>query len=188
MKSKQRHLKTIYERFAHHKVKNLVEFQKEINEKIKTLWTAEEKQNMKNNINKRVDLWELLLKHNINIDGTFYMKGLGEPGNVETHYTNGELLPELYEKEGKWVDGKWKGYYDRCDAYYFQGYDTPLPRVTLKDGKEYVQFKVLASDFDNSSLVIYKSRDYNFFETKITSSNPRHCEVLLEGNIGIYVN
>ena len=184
---KNRHLKTIYERFAHHKVQDLRKFQKEITEKIMTLWITESKQNLKNNINKGVDLWELLLKHNINIDGTFYMKGLGEPGNVETCWANGEPLPVPFEKEGKWVDGKWKGFYDRCDAYYFQGYDTPLPRVILKDGKEYVQFKVLASDFENNSLVIYKSRDYNLFETKITSSNPRNCEVLLEGNIGYYI-
>lgn len=184
---KNRHLKTIYERFSHHKVQDLKEFQKEISQKIKTLYDVESKQNLKNNINKNIDLWELLLKYNINIDGTFYMKGLGEPGNVETHYANGELLPTPYEKDGKWVDGKWIGYYDRCDAYYFQEYDTPLPRVTLKDGKEYVAFKVLASDFENNSLVIYKSKDFNLFETKITNSNPRNCEVLLEGNIGYYI-
>ena len=104
MKSKQRHLKTIYERFSHHKVQDLTKFQKEITEQIKMLWSYEEKQNRKNDINEGIDLWDLLVKYNIVTSGTFYMKGLGEPGNVETHYPNGELRPEPYEREGKWID------------------------------------------------------------------------------------
>jgi len=173
IKLKNRQTKTIYEKFSHHKINNLKIYKEEIKKKLDIYFSYCEKKNIIFDLNKA------LLELNINVDGKFYLRGLGEPNKINK-YGN--------ESEGYFKDGKWIAYYDCCDAYYFQDFDEPLPRVELKNGKEYVEFQVLMSDYDNKSLIIHKDIRDNLYWMKIISSSPKNNDILLEGNIGRYIN
>ena len=170
---KNRETKTIFERFNHSQVANLDTYKEEVKTSIINYIKKLKK---KNKFISSIDLEKILIDLNLPKQGHFYMKGLGEQGHINK---NGN------EIEGKWKDGRWLPYYDVCDAYNFSHTDEPLPRVTLKNGKEYVKFIVLMNDPNGRSLILYPEHRHDlFWLTIVNKNNP----VVLEGNIGHYIN
>jgi hypothetical protein len=154
---KQRHLKTLYDRFSHHKVENLKELEKDISSRLIDFFTREDQQYRRHNIEPISDVFQAMLKLNIPYSGKFF---LSNSQTDNCYFGEVEAFRLIWEK--------------------------PLSDVNLKDkdGK-FLEVQVIASDFKDAVLVIYKDRstfDNKPFNTQIIRD--KFSDILLEGNIG----
>jgi hypothetical protein len=151
---KQRQLKTLYERFAHHKKEDLESYKKEIKEKLDEYYLILEKKQKKSDVFLSLDVFEALKELNVIVSGTFYVANT---------------------KDGKYVDDS----YVFSDIW--ERYET---KQWLKDNEDrYLKVQVLASDFKDGVLVIYQNTRItdSFFNMHILRD--KHSDFLLEGNV-----
>lgn len=175
---KERHLKTIRERFGVNEnlqdKRDIRKLQSEVVNKIREY----EKYNYKKDKNFKFDLVKSMLDLNILHKGVFYLRGLGEYGDKE--FSSSGIFKE---------DGSWVGYIDCCDAYFFMWGDTYSKRVTLKsdfkDGDkeymEYVKYYVIDVSINGWFLVLFETRTGDL-DYQIAKDN-----IILQGNIGTLI-
>lgn len=176
---KERHLKTIRERFGFNEnlqdENDIRKLRKEIVDKIREY----QRYNYKKDRNFKFDLFQSMLDLDIQHKGVFYLRGLGEYGDEEFK-DNAGILKE---------DGSWKGYIDSCDAYFFMYDDTYSKRVNLKsdfkDGDkeymEYVKYYVIDATVNGWFLVLFETRSGDL-DWQIAKDN-----IILQGNIGTLI-
>jgi hypothetical protein len=176
---KERHLKTIRERFGFNEnlkderdIRNLMS---EVVEKIQTY----KKYNYKKDNNFKFNLVKSMLDLDIQHKGVFYLRGLGEYGD-QNFKDNAGIFKE---------DGSWKGYIDSCDAYFFLYDNTYSKRVNLKsdfkDGDkeymEYVKYYVIDVTVNGWFLVLFETRSGDL-DWQTAKNN-----IILQGNIGTLI-
>lgn len=178
MKKKERHLKTIRERFGFNEnlkdESDIRKLRKEVVDKIREY----QKYQYKKDYHFKFDLVKAMLDLDIVHKGVFYLRGLGEYGDSEFRSTG------VFKE-----DGSWKGYIDTCDAYFFQADDTYSKRVQLKsnfkDGDkeymEYVKYYVIDVTVNGWFLVLFQTRDGDL-DYQIAKDN-----IILKGNIGTLI-
>jgi hypothetical protein len=151
---KQRLLKTLYERFAHHKKDDLETYKKEIKEKLAEYYLILGKKQKKSDVFLSLDVFEALKELNIIVSGTFYVSNTKDGKYVEDTYVFSDIWEKIETK-------KW-----------------------LKDNNDrFLKVQVLASDFKDGVLVIYQNTRItdNFFNMHILRD--KYSDFLLEGNI-----
>lgn len=173
---KERHLKTIRERFgvdlAFENKDSILAYQRELVEKIRQYRNY----NYKKDNNFKFDLPKAMIDLGIDYKGIFYLRALGEYGDPE--FKNTGIIKE---------DGTFSGYYDTCDAYFFQYDDTPPKRVNLtspykkgdKEYMEYTRYYVMKVSVNGWTLVFFTNwandLDYVVFKDN---------DMLIQGNMG----
>jgi len=154
---KQRHIKTLYEKFSHHKVNNLKELEKEIDEKLFSFFSREEQQYRRHNIIPVQDVFEAMLILNLPYSGKFY---LSNEQTDNCYFGEVEAFRLIWEK--------------------------PLSDIKLKKKNGlFLEVRIIASDVKDGVLVIYKDRntmDYKPYNMQIIRD--KHSNIILEGNIG----
>ena len=71
---KERHIKTVYEKYSHHKVDDLVEFKKKLDFHLKEYYLNVERYKNRD-LNLATNIFEVLANQNYMISGTFYIRG-----------------------------------------------------------------------------------------------------------------
>jgi len=169
---KQRHVKTIPERFGvdlNYKDKNSLRiYNNELIEKVKDY--------LKHINFENFDMEDCLTFCNIFHRGVFYLTALG--------------AYDESEKYGRMIDDEWCGYIDCGDSYQFNTHDGFSKRTILKSkfkkgDKEYMEYQkyyVMKTSVDGWSLMWYKYPNYDGYYWVFAKNN-----VSLEGNIGTYI-
>jgi len=154
---KQRHLKTLYEKFSHHKVNDLEGLMKSIKSDLTEYFIREEQQKRRHNIHPNYDVFKAMLELNISYSGKFF---LSNQRTKNCYFGEVEAFRLIWEK--------------------------PISNRELKGKKgRFLEVQVIASDFKDAVLVIYRDRstlDNRPFNMQIIRD--KHSEILLEGNIG----
>lgn len=175
---KERHLKTIGERFGFNEnlqdEKDIRKLREEVVDKIQSY----QKFQYKKDHNFKFDLVQSMLDLDIIHKGVFYLRGLGEYGDATFN------SPGIFKE-----DGSWAGYVDCCDAYFFMQDDTYSKRVNLKsdfkDGDkeymEYVKYYVIDVTTNGWFLVLFETRTGDL-DWQIAKDN-----IILQGNIGTLI-
>ena len=154
---KQRHLKTLYEKFSHHKVEDLKELKKSIKEELTEYFKREEQQKRRHNIHPNYDVFKAMLELNIFYSGKFF---LSNQQTDNCYFGEVQAFRLIWEKPKSDIDLKGK------------------------EGK-FLEVQVIACDFKDAVLVIYK--DYSTLDNRpfnLQIIRDKHSEILLEGNIG----
>lgn len=153
---KKRHLKTLYERFSHHKTENLEDFMKELKTTLLNYYTEAERYKVVNSNNPLpTNIFEVLKKLNIMSSGTFYVQGFIDDG---AYYSDAEVFRDIWEH-------------------------IKVDKHLRNNDKKYLKVQVLKADYKDVVLVIYQNTrtlDRHFNMHIIRDKNG---EFLLQGNI-----
>jgi len=156
MKKKQRHLKTLYERFSHHKVENLELFKKNIYELLKNDFEKHNIDFKRNRTNKEWNVFVAIDKLNIQLSGTFYLSANFD----KTGYSDAYCFSSIFEKIN-------------------------IKKTFSSKNERFLQVKVLASDFKDAILVIYEDKNISSLPFNIHIIRDKYSNFILQGNIAI---
>ncbi len=150
---KPRMLKTLYERFSHHRVDDLPALQANIVESLKEDWKRNNRDFKYGRTEKEWDLWEAIDRLNIQYSGKFYVS----------------------------ADCKIKFYSDAyCFRDAFEKVVIEKPFTTTDE--KFMEVRVLGSDHKDAVLVVYKDYGSGKpFNAHIMRD--KHSDFLLSGNI-----
>lgn len=159
-RKKARQVKTLYERFSHHKVQDLESAKNAIKEKLQMIYledirTAERAGDYFNTWNWNV--FDALLKSDIPFAGTFYVSG----DHSSKFYSDAYCFREIFEK-------------------------IRVEKELHGDKFKYLEVKVLVSDFEDGVLVLYRDHQHPYFNLHIIRE--KDSNVLLCGNIAQVIN
>lgn len=157
---KRRHIKTLYERFSHQRVDDLAGLKANINESLKSDYEEHKRAYYRGRTEDAVwDLWKALGRLNVPYGGKFY---------VSCDYSE-----KFYS-----------------DAYCFRDiWEKIVPEKPFDATEElFIEVRVLAADFKDAVLLIYKDRNTLYAPFNIHIMRDKHSDVLLEGNIAHVVS
>jgi len=151
---KQRKLKTLYERFSHHKVNDLPGLEEEIKNKLISDYEQWEIDIKRGRTDKDWSPFEAIDRLNIQYSGKFYVSGeCSDKG-----YSDAYCFRDIWEK-------------------------IVLEKPFKTTNENFIEVRVLGSDYKDAVLVVYKSyrQSDGRFYTHILRD--KHSDILLEGNI-----
>ena len=153
--TKPRHIKTVYERFSHHKVENLEKLKVEVISQLRAYFDSQDQKDRRHNITPNYDVFKAMKELNISYSGKFYI----------SNYRN--------ENTKFWSD---------VDSFH-KAFEKCVCDVKLK-GKvdDMMEVQVIASDFKDAVLLVYKDRS-SFHHFNVHILRDKHSELLLDGNI-----
>jgi len=156
--SKNRHIKTVYDRFSHHKVEDLKSLKEEVRIKLSEYFESQEQKHNRHGIEPNYDIFKALHQLNISYSGKFY---------ISNHRDDNK----------PWSD---------VDKFY-QAFEKCVPDVQLEGRTDkLIEVHVIAADFKDAVLLIYKDRSSYRYNMHIVRD--KHSELLLEGNIAHYMS
>lgn len=151
---KPRHLKTLYERFSHHMVSDLNLIESETKQKLNAYFKEQDRREWRHKEPANNDVFKAMLELNISYCGKFYISG----------FSDGDKQP--------WSDAD----------LFSRAFDKIVKNVKLKNStSNMMEVQVIAADFKDAVLIIYKDASSYRFNTEIVRD--KHAELLLEGNI-----
>lgn len=160
MCKKPRHLKTLYERFSHHKVENLNDFTQSLKEKLNTYYAEATRHKIVNSDNPMpTNIFEVLSGLNVLVNGTFYVNGVKD-GEFNQ---DAEVFRDIWERIRV--------------AKHFSSTDDKFLKV-----------QVVRADFKDAVLVIYENTRTLDGYYNIQIIRDKHSEFLLEGNVAHLVD